>query len=511
MSLPPPLPVRDGGLGGVLIGRGLVHQWASSEAALREAVGRRIAKAAALTASLESGNYPTARELETWIYGEGALQLGFPELLSSPAEDAPALLVSVRSHYDALQEFHARHRTEVGLDNERADTLVEIRKAHPNARIVAFAQYAESVSMLFTRLAGTGGVAMLSARGGVVAGGKLTRDEVLDRFAPRASHAKPPPPAERIDLLLTTDLLSEGVNLQDAEVVVHLDVPWTAARMEQRVGRVARMGSLHPCVHVYFLRPPSSAAAVLRSELLVQKKWGTAKRTIGSSANAPFALQVDTGEESSVLDSVPAKTERLRGILERWRRPHTTSEPLDAYVASVHARRSGFVAAVSVEDRPLVLSSISGCVSADLDSQIAACLLCEGDELETDPEAYGIAINQIQSWFEHHLASASAGVADSQSRARKRLLSRIDSAIQNAPPHVRSTRSRVAARARKIATRQHGAALEAELESLAHSTLPDKEWLDAVAGLEPARPAREQVAHPATLKIHAMLMMRETV
>ena len=52
MSLPPPIPFRDGGVGGALIGRGLVHQWASSEAALREAVRRRIAKAAALIASL---------------------------------------------------------------------------------------------------------------------------------------------------------------------------------------------------------------------------------------------------------------------------------------------------------------------------------------------------------------------------------------------------------------------------------------------------------------------------
>ncbi|HEX9130122.1 MAG TPA: SNF2-related protein, partial [Gemmatimonadaceae bacterium] len=76
MNLPPPLPVRDGGLAGALIGRGLVHQWASSEAALREAVNRRIARATALSASLEAGTYPTARELETWAYGDGALQLG---------------------------------------------------------------------------------------------------------------------------------------------------------------------------------------------------------------------------------------------------------------------------------------------------------------------------------------------------------------------------------------------------------------------------------------------------
>jgi superfamily II DNA or RNA helicase len=511
MNLPPPLPVRDGGLSGALIGRGLVHQWASSEASLRAAVLRRIARAAALTASLESGTYPTARELETWIYGDGALQLGFPELLSSPTDDAPALLASVRAHSDALREFHEHRRAETALDAERSDILAEIRDAHPNAKIVAFAQYAETVTMLYSRLSGNGRVAMLTARAGLVAGGKLTRDDVLARFAPRASRAAIPPPAEQIDLLLATDLLSEGVNLQDAEVVVHLDLPWTAARMEQRVGRVARLGSHHRRVIVYLLRPPASAASALGSELLVQRKWSTGKRAIGSSANAPFAAGVEAEEESTVPENIPAKTERLRGILESWRSSDAESESFGASVASVHASRPGFVAAVSVGDTPLLLCSVSNCISAELDSLISACLPCEGDELETSPEDYEIAVNQIHAWFEHELASVSAGVAGSQSRARRQLLNRIDSAIQNAPPHVRAARSLVAARARNIVISQHGAARETELTLLAHSPLPDHEWLEALARLEPARPAKQRVAPlGATLKIHALLLMGPT-
>jgi superfamily II DNA or RNA helicase len=508
MSLPPPLPVRDGGLGGALIGRGLVHQWASSEAALHEAVRRRIAKAAALTASLESGNYPTARELQTWIYEDGALQLGFPELLSSPTDDAHALLVSVRSHSRALQTFYARHRSDAALDTQRAEILLEIRNAHPKAKIVAFAQYAETVSSFFSRLSASGRVAMLTARGGVVAGGRLTREEVLARFAPRALRAKSPSRAEQIDLLLTTDLLSEGVNLQDAEVVIHLDVPWTAARMEQRVGRVARMGSLHARVYVYLIRPPPSAAALLESERLVQRKWSAAKRTIGSSARAPFVRQVATEDERPALDSIPAKTERLRGILESWRRPDVTSKQSEAGVASVRASLSGFVAAVFVRDRPLLLASLAGYVSADLDAQLAACRICQGDELATRREDYEVAIKQIHAWFEHDLASASAGVAGSRSRARIQILNRIDSAIHDAPPHIRTARSEAASRARSLATSQLSAAAEAELESLAHSPLPDQEWLARVAELASTR----QPSHPhlpARLEIHALLLMRE--
>ncbi|HEY6089905.1 MAG TPA: C-terminal helicase domain-containing protein, partial [Gemmatimonadaceae bacterium] len=477
-------------------------------------VCRRIAKAAALALSLESGNYPTARELEIWTYGEGALQLGFAELLSSPTDDAAALLDCVRSHSTALRDFHALHGADTALDGERGEILVAIRAGHPTARIVAFAQYAETVSALYRRLSSSGGVAMLTAQGGVTVGGKITRDEALARFAPSAMRSNAPAAAQRIDLLLATDLLSEGVNLQDADVVVHMDVPWTAARMEQRVGRVARIGSRHQRVHVYLIHPPESAAAVLGNELLVQRKWHTAKRAIGSSARSPVASESEAKAREARLDSVPAKVERLRGLLERWRRSEAAGsfdrlEPGDTLVASVQAPESGCVAAISVGDRNLLFTYDSHHASIDVDSQIGACLLCGGDELETNAADYETAVSQIRDWFEHDLASASAGVEASSSSGRKRLLSRIDAAIESAPPHIRASLSRIAARARVVATSQHGAAIEAELDLLARSPLPDHEWLELVAGLGSARPGKEHDAKRAKLMIHAVLLMRE--
>jgi hypothetical protein len=419
------------------------------------------------------------------------------------------MLNAVRSHTAALQAFQQRHRMETALDAERAERLNEIRRSHPGAKIVGFAQYAETVSALFRRVSGAAGVAMLTARGGLVAGGKLTRSEALARFAPFATNAPSPPAAERIDLLLATDLLSEGVNLQDAEVVVHLDIPWTAARMEQRVGRVARMGSTHQCVHVYSLQPPASAAALLRSEVLVQRKWVAAKRVVGSNAESPFASRGDNQQEDCGVDSVPAKTERLRGILERWRRRGIDSNSGDVCVASVRAARTGFVAAVTAENRALLLACISDRVSADLDSQIAVCLLSEGPEVNTDADVCEAAVTKIHSWFEHDLAAATAGVGGSHSRARMRILTRIDCTIQNAPPHLRASRSRIAARARNCATIQHGVAFEAELESLAHSALPDHEWLEAVVGLETRRRSRRGVEnHTPAFAINAVLLLR---
>ena len=73
-----------------------------------------------------------------------------------------------------------------------------------------------------------------------------TRAGVVERFAPRASR-RPElvGGADAVDVLISTDVLSEGQNLQDADCVVNYDLHWNPTRMVQRVGRIDRLGSAH--------------------------------------------------------------------------------------------------------------------------------------------------------------------------------------------------------------------------------------------------------------------------
>ncbi len=508
MRLPDPVPVRNGGYGRSLIARGLVHQWASSEAALNEALRRRTARAYALTASLEAGTYPTAAELRTWIFDDGALQLGFAQILSFAAGDADALLESVRLHLDALERFRASHSGGSSLDIERANVIANVRATHPRAKIVAFAQYAATVSMLFRRLGKDAGVAMLTANGGRVAGGSLSRSEALSRFAPRALNAPRPARAEQIDLLLSTDLLSEGVNLQDAEIVVHVDIPWTAARLEQRVGRVARMGSAHSAVSVYLIRPPASAAELLESEVLVQRKWDIARRSVGSAKTSPLPVH-SFREKDPAGESVTKQTENLRTILSDWRRPIMPEDVDDVPVSSVSSPRRGFLAAVSVGAERNLVVALSGQLSTDLDSQIVACGLSSGLDVRTNPQECEAALEEIRKWAGRERAAALAGLTDSSVLRRRRLVNRIDKAIESAPPHSRSRRLKMAAKARRVAAAQHGSAIEAELESLSGAPVSDDDWLASVARLESAATASPPTRDARCLEIHALLLMRQ--
>jgi hypothetical protein len=504
MNLPPPLPARDAGTAGALIARGLIHQWASSEAALGSAVRRRLARATALTAALQAGRYPSSEELEAWTYADGAIQLGFADLLAPSTPDAGELLDSIAAHAGALDKLLTRCRTTSLVDEARAARLQEICDENPNAKIVAFAQYSATISELYRRLVRKARVAMLTASGAQVAGGKLSRQDAIERFAPHANHSRIPSRAETIDVLLATDLLSEGVNLQDAEIVVHLDFPWTAARLEQRVGRVARMGSRHPNVRVFQLRPPASAEEVLRGHLLINRKWELARKLVG--ANLTPISRIDPVDRS--ISSIPSRTERLRTVLSGWRgtAPSQTGDP-KIFAAAVSASENGFIAAGHAGRVPVLLCCSGHRISTDLEAQITACGLAQGRPVDLQRFQYTHVCSAIEQWADWNSASESAGAAVTPPSRRKRLLNRIDAALQNAPPHVRAARAGVAARAREIATATHGAALEQELEEFTDLALPDDDWLNALGNL--ATPRRD-TAHNASggFQLRALLVLR---
>ena len=504
MGLPPPVPVRGGGGGGTLINLGLVHQWASSEAALREALRRRIANAAALIASLSAGRYPSATELQTWTFADGVLQLGFAELLAPPEPDSGALLESVLLHATALEHFQKFCAGASRLDEARSRCLLDIRRNNPRSKIVAFAQYSSTVSALFRLIGFEGGVAMLTASGARVSGGKLSRQETIERFAPRANRSRPPPRAESIDVLLCTDLLSEGVNLQDAEIVIHLDVPWTAARMEQRVGRVARMGSIHSRVRTYQLRPPASADAVLRIESVVARKWNVARSSIGVNPGGPARADGESGESPS---SIPARAEKLRAILERWR-SHESADDDSAYdtvVAAVATGQTGFVAALHFRGSPLLLTCSAGAISVDLEPQSDACILAECPDTVARDADFRAACGEVLEWIRRREAMESAGAAVSGPMRRRPILNRIDEILQSSPPHLRAYRAPAAADARRVASAPHGAGIEQELDALAKSPLGDDEWLAAIAAIGSHRGSDPTVAKTG-FQLRALLL-----
>jgi superfamily II DNA or RNA helicase len=140
-------------------------------------------------------------------------------------------------------------------DDPKLKTLhALVADEYPSEKIVVFAEYRDTAIAVWRRLLPCGGVGLIHGTDVRLGAARSSRRAVLDRFAPLANHAKPPRAHERVRILVCTDVLSEGLNLQDARVVISYDMPWNPVRLAQREGRIDRLGSPHtsilPCVFV---------------------------------------------------------------------------------------------------------------------------------------------------------------------------------------------------------------------------------------------------------------------
>ena len=119
----------------------------------------------------------------------------------------------------------------------------------------------------------------------------LSREQIVRRFAPEANKSdegegrlsvsnKPP-----IDILISTDVLSEGQNLQDAGVIINYDLHWTPIRMIQRAGRIDRLGTSFETLDIYNCFPQSGLESLLGLVEKLQDRIRDIDRTVGLDAS----------------------------------------------------------------------------------------------------------------------------------------------------------------------------------------------------------------------------------
>jgi superfamily II DNA or RNA helicase len=116
------------------------------------------------------------------------------------------------------------------------------------------------------------------------------REQRVKRFAPEANSTPdaPAPIGEdkpEIDILISTDVLSEGQNLQDAGIIINYDLHWTPIRMIQRAGRIDRLGTQFDTLHIYNSFPQDGLETMLNLVKRLQDRIRDIDRTVGLDAS----------------------------------------------------------------------------------------------------------------------------------------------------------------------------------------------------------------------------------
>jgi len=131
---------------------------------------------------------------------------------------------------------------------------------HPNDKVLIFTQYADTVRYLERQLEAHG---LFKIAG--VTGQSSDPTSLVWRFSPISNNKSSViGPESELRVLVATDVLSEGQNLQDCSIVVNYDLPWAIIRLIQRVGRVDRIGQQAEEISCYTFLPAEGVERIIR-------------------------------------------------------------------------------------------------------------------------------------------------------------------------------------------------------------------------------------------------------
>lgn len=120
---------------------------------------------------------------------------------------------------------------------------------------------------------------------------EVSRQEAIYGFAPISSEAPQAKRGDCFDLLISTDVLAEGVNLQQCRHIINLDVPWNPMRLVQRHGRIDRIGSPHSRVFLRTIFPSDRLDQLLNLEQRILAKIAMAAASVGVMSPVAGAAQ----------------------------------------------------------------------------------------------------------------------------------------------------------------------------------------------------------------------------
>ena len=153
-----------------------------------------------------------------------------------------------------------------------------LRKTHGRQKVIVFSQFADTVYYLQRELEARKLLRVLAATGD-----SANPTELAWRFSPRSNHKGGKVAADdEIRVLIATDVLSEGQNLQDCAIVVNYDLPWAIIRLIQRAGRVDRIGQKANEILCYSFLPAQGVERLIRLRSRVRERLQENAEVVGT-------------------------------------------------------------------------------------------------------------------------------------------------------------------------------------------------------------------------------------
>ena len=264
----------------------------------------------------------TDEEDEDFTLGQGSASYRLENL------DVARLREDLRKDRDNFRAILEQART---VTAERDGKLRELRRVlaekvgeapkdkrgRPNRKALVFTTFSDTAKYLYENLeegareAGVNMALVAGSAGNRTMAGSTRFEDILARFSPRSQlisggepgNGQPEEVEDEIDIVIATDCLSEGQNLQDCDLVINYDIHWNPVRLMQRLGRIDRIGSSNHQVRMVNFWPTKDLDRYLDLKNRVEARMMLADAA-GTGADDPLALEegedgVDKARESA--------------------------------------------------------------------------------------------------------------------------------------------------------------------------------------------------------------------
>jgi Helicase conserved C-terminal domain len=291
-----------------LIRSGLLKRFESSAFAFVNTLDKLIAGHKVFLEALGKGHVVTTQFMREIAAND---ETSLDELLGSSSNtlpsrnfDAKKLRTAVQADLDKLVDLRtSAAKISPDRDPKLKALVIELEKIAAQAKeeatdaideaqrrkVLLFSFFADTVEYVreFLRTQVTQNPAIAAYRNRVitVTGDddleEISRQQSIYGFAPISTEAPPGRDVDLFDILITTDVLAEGVNLQQCRNIINLDIPWNPMRLVQRHGRIDRIGSPHPRVFLRTIFPAERLDELLNLEQRILAKIAMAAASIG--------------------------------------------------------------------------------------------------------------------------------------------------------------------------------------------------------------------------------------
>ena len=292
-----------------LMRTGLLKRFESSRRAFAITLGRMIDQYEATLDILDAGQVPDSKSIDEWIEADNdeafaeALADGGAVDTTSASVHEERLREDLRNDVEILERWKRRAEA-AGIEDDGKlaalrETLAHIAEQaeadatsgeefRQNRKVLLFSYYEDTVDWILDyldemveqddrlacyrgRIAGVAGDG--NKRG-------ISRERAVTGFAPESMDA-PADTEDEFDILVATDVLGQGVNLQQSRNVVNYDLPWNPMRVVQRNGRIDRINSTHSEIYTHSFFPEDRLDDLLDLEFRVREKLTQAAQSIG--------------------------------------------------------------------------------------------------------------------------------------------------------------------------------------------------------------------------------------